>query len=96
MRAHLVCVVVKRGAALKSVLRGNFFEISRIANVICTADMLEKYDKYGLVVYFEFRSLLTTRGGEKGGIIRSIRSIRAKFKFFFREAGKTRLLGAGD
>jgi hypothetical protein len=58
--------------------------------------MLEKYDKYGLIVYFEFHSLLTTRGGEKGGIIRSIRSIRAKFKFFSREAGKTRLLGAGD
>ena len=54
MRAHLVCVVVKRGLALKSVLRGNFFEISRIANVICTADMLEKYDKYGLDVYFVY------------------------------------------
>jgi len=37
-------------------LRGNFFEIPRIANVICTADMLEKYDKYGLIVYFEFHS----------------------------------------
>ena len=85
----------KTRTALKSVLRGNFFEISRIANVICKADKLEKYDKYGFIVFICLFLIpfLTNNAWRRKRRDYSVDSVDSgKIQIFFPRGGKNTLV----